>query len=70
MSSRSLRLLAVLSLAAVLALSLAAQQNPETEDSAPWEHMLSGKRQVREYLAAEARRVTDLAAREIASREP
>ena len=70
MSSRSPRILAALSLAAVLALSLAAQQEPDTADSAPWERMLAGKQQVRDYLAAEARRVTDLAAREIASREP
>jgi dienelactone hydrolase len=69
MGSRSLRLLPGLSLAAVLALSLAAQQNPESEDSAPWERMLASKRQVRDYLVAEARRITDHAAGEIASKE-
>jgi cephalosporin-C deacetylase-like acetyl esterase len=69
LSSRGLRLLVWVSLAAVLAFSLAAQQDAETADPSPWEHMLAGKRQVRDFLAAEARRVTDRAAGEIASKE-
>jgi dienelactone hydrolase len=68
MSLRSLRLPAVLALAAALAFSLVAQQDVES-DSAPWERMLAGKRQVRDYMIREARRITDRAAREIASRQ-
>jgi dienelactone hydrolase len=58
-----------MSLAAALAFSLAAQQDSEMADSAPWEQMLASKRQMRDYLAAQARRVTDLANQEIASKE-
>lgn len=54
--------------AVALAFSVAAQQGAEA-DASPWERMLAGKRQVRNYLETEARRVTDRAAREIASKE-